>query len=217
VFDVSLLGVEDSTDCGPGEPLFAPEAGGAARATGGDVRSLLVLGLVAGTLIGTARGASAQSSQNERASPGGAVVTPLPNTEIRPYEEGAPVPPGYHVIERRATGLAVVGGVLFGVGYSTTVLTGFFLSLRASSVGDSRDSTLLLVPGVGPFAFMIAEGRFNEAEMFIGSVQLAGVGLMVLGTTTPPTRTLVRDAFALRAAAPVALPGGGGFLLSGTF
>jgi hypothetical protein len=144
------------------------------------MRALLVLGLVVGTLIGTARAASAQSSQNERASPG-AVVTPLPNVEVPPYEEGAPVPPGYHLVERRATGIAVVGGVLFGFSYGATALAGAFLTLIAVSAGDSRDFALLMLPGVGPFAFMISEGRFNDGAMFVGGVQLAGLGLMMLG------------------------------------
>ena len=83
--------------------------------------------------------------------------------------------------------------------------------------GNGGNYALLLVPGVGPFAVMIADGRYNEGLMFVGGAQLLSLGIMALGAATPPKVTLVRDSFALRAAAPVALPGGGGLSLSGTF
>jgi hypothetical protein len=182
------------------------------------MRTLMVLGLVALSAMAVARPAAAQWSQSERAGSAPAGTTASASTKSLRYELGQPVPPGYHVVEHRATALATVGGIVFGVGYGSTALGAVGASLLATELDDhSRHYELMVVPGVGPFTYMIADHRFNEALAVLGGVQLAGIGLAVLGLTLPPTRTLARDSFALRAATPVALPGGGGLAFGGTF
>jgi hypothetical protein len=64
---------------------------------------------------------------------------------VLPYRSGVPVPRGYHVERRPATGLLVTGGVTLGVGYLTALGIGLH-----HEFSDGMGWTVL--PVVGPWA-----------------------------------------------------------------
>jgi hypothetical protein len=105
------------------------------------------------------------------------------------YEDGDPVPAGYHVDTRIRRGLVIGGAVTFGSTYLLTALT----ATAASEVDN--DFTPLFVPVVGPF---ITIGSANASGAgafwlaFDGVVQSAGVTMLVIGLAAPRT-VLVRD------------------------
>jgi hypothetical protein len=64
---------------------------------------------------------------------------------VLPYREGVPVPRGYHVEERPASGLLWTGGVAWGVGYAA----GLGLAMSESFENGTGWTVL---PLIGPFA-----------------------------------------------------------------
>src|SRR4051812_7419704 len=64
---------------------------------------------------------------------------------LLPYKKGLPVPPGYRVVERSASGLIIGGGVTFAASY----LAGLGL---AAAQGFSNGTAYTALPVVGPWA-----------------------------------------------------------------
>ena len=64
---------------------------------------------------------------------------------LLPYKAGLPVPPGYHVVERSATGLTVGGGLTFLAAYAAG------LGLAASQ-GFDNGTAYTAIPVAGPWA-----------------------------------------------------------------
>jgi hypothetical protein len=64
---------------------------------------------------------------------------------LLPYREGLPVPNGYAVVDRPATGLVAAGLVGLGITYAAAVLV-------AASQGFENGTGLLAVPVIGPYA-----------------------------------------------------------------
>ncbi len=173
-------------------------------------------------------------------------ASPLPPSGLAnlppllPYKKGLPVPPGYRVVERSATGLTVGGGLTFGAAYAAG------LALAASqSFGNGTGYTA--IPVIGPWAAI--GGRtfnckvavattsvssvalqkainkcvgfaFDEVTTVVfltadGLVQATGAVLFFIGIASG-YEELVRDDLPKAAVYP--LPGGGGaFSLSGHF
>jgi len=110
---------------------------------------------------------------------------------IKDWQEGQPVPYGYHPETRARKGLVITGAVLFGVLYLLSTLVA---SANDSSY-DGNHYSALWIPVAGPF---IQAGATNNAsgdrEMFVldGLAQAAGVTMLVLGLAFPRT-ILVRN------------------------
>jgi hypothetical protein len=113
-----------------------------------------------------------------------------------PFEEGYPIPPGYHQEMRQRKGLIVGGAVTFGVLYSLSA-TGVLLS--------GGGAKAVLVPVAGPFIEIAniqstlsgseGSGLRAMATTFMvldGVGQAAGVAMLLVGLTQPKP-LLVRD------------------------
>lgn len=64
---------------------------------------------------------------------------------LLPYKKGLPVPPGYRVVQRSATGLTAGGGVTFGVAYAAA------LGLAATQ-NFENGTAYTAIPVIGPWA-----------------------------------------------------------------
>jgi len=139
--------------------------------------------------------------------------------EIRSYEAGDPIPPGYRPVERTRRGLIVGGAVLFGTLY-------FISALAAAIDADNGKGELapLWVPGVGPFIQMFSTDSAT-GKLFLGIDgvgQSAGLFMLVYGLTARKT-VLVRNDLAKGpekpgvTVAPLVGAGTSGLALRGTF
>jgi hypothetical protein len=114
---------------------------------------------------------------------------------IKDYDDGEPVPPGYHPETRTRTGLVVGGAVTFGTLY-------FFSLLVAAAVSDANrathssgdDANFLYIPVAGPFLQM-TKTESSTGNLFLGIdgiAQGAGAAMLIVGITSPKT-VLVRN------------------------
>ena len=136
--------------------------------------------------------------------------------EIKDWNEGDPIPPGYRPVERTRTGLVVGGAVTFGVLY--------LFSLLAASIGEDvkgsgkNELAPLYIPAIGPFVQMAntdsSTGKFFLAIDGIG--QTAGAAMLIVGLVSPRT-VLVRNDLAEIRLAPVLTRDARGAGLVGTF
>jgi hypothetical protein len=119
------------------------------------------------------------------------------------YEEGDPIPAGYHVVQRARQGLVIAGTIVFAVSYG--------IALTVALVDDFKDQTgSLAIPIAGPWLMMYSRSRPNcdsqtgegcveqTAETILrfylavdGVAQAAGVGLLSFGVAG--RQILVRD------------------------
>jgi hypothetical protein len=135
--------------------------------------------------------------------------------EIRDYNEGDPVPPGYRPVQRIRKGLVIGGSVLFG----TLYLFSAFAAAVDSDAGDGELSELW-IPAVGPF-IQLAQTESATGKFFLaldGLGQSAGLFMLVYGLASPKT-VLVRNDLANMEVrvAPMAGRGTSGIALTGTF
>ena len=110
---------------------------------------------------------------------------------IKDWEEGQPVPYGYHPETRARKGLVITGSVLFGVLY---ILSTLVAAANDDSYSDNKYSALW-IPVVGPFIQAGANNNGsgdNETFILDGLAQAAGVTMLVLGLAFPRT-ILVRN------------------------
>ncbi|HEX6764735.1 MAG TPA: hypothetical protein VF103_04640 [Polyangiaceae bacterium] len=79
--------------------------------------------------------------------PGGRPAAPVDTDHppLLPYRDGLPVPDGYTVVERPATGLVTAGLVGLGISYAAAVIVG-------GSQGFENGTGLLALPVFGPYA-----------------------------------------------------------------
>ncbi len=138
---------------------------------------------------------------------------------IKDYEEGEPIPPGYHAETRVRSGLVVGGAVTFGVMYLLSVLVGAAISDVNRSVGNKESGEFLYVPVAGPFLQMTrTESSSGNATLAIdGIAQAAGATMLIVGITSPKT-VLVRNDLGEVRVMPMRMGDkGGGLGLVGTF
>ena len=132
---------------------------------------------------------------------------------ITDWDDGEPVPPGYHRSSRIRRGPVIAGSIVFGIFYlvSTAVAAG-----ATDANGRSTDISLW-VPGLGPFLQM--SGTTGALAMWAlgvdGLAQSAGLALLIYGLASPRT-VLVRNDLGLRVL-PEAHPSGGGLRLTASF
>jgi hypothetical protein len=114
------------------------------------------------------------------------------------YDEGDPIPPGYHQDTRIRKGLVIAGAVTFGSLYLTTILitAGVQGICDADGVsGDCDEASALYVPAIGPFIAIGTLDANAPAAVFLainGLGQSAGVAMLVAGLAAREN-VLVRD------------------------
>lgn len=134
---------------------------------------------------------------------------------IADWQEGDPVPPGYHPTTRIRKGFVIAGSILFGVFY-------FFSSLTAAVGADANSGSgnplaSLWIPGVGPF-FQMANTSTSLGNFVLawdGITQCGGLAMLIYGLASPRT-VLVRNDLGLNVL-PTLDRGGGGLRLVGSF
>ena len=138
---------------------------------------------------------------------------------IRDYQEGEPIPPGYHEETRVRTGLIVGGAVTFGVLYLISLLVAAGGSDISKAEHSSNPVAALYVPCFGPFIQM-ASTSSSTANIFLaidGIAQTGGAAMLIGGIVAPKT-VLVRNDLGQIHVAPLRVGRDGmGLGLSGTF
>jgi hypothetical protein len=113
---------------------------------------------------------------------------------ITDYEEGEPIPAGYHADTRVRRGLVVGGAITFGIMYLFSVLGGSVMNDASQSSGSAERGDFLFVPVAGPFLQMTkTESSTGNVTLAIdGIAQAAGATMLIVGITSPRT-VLVRN------------------------
>jgi hypothetical protein len=142
-----------------------------------------------------------------------------------PYEDGQPVPPGYHVEERVRLGGVISGAILIGVPY--------LIGLTIASADNYEDQTQwLTIPVAGPWLFMAARKKPASCQMNPGTCIgdsllrfylttdgiMQGVGTALFLWGMHGRKILVREGFADVFVAPAQLTASSyGAVLGGRF
>ncbi|MEZ4293759.1 MAG: hypothetical protein R3B70_02195 [Polyangiaceae bacterium] len=143
------------------------------------------------------------------------------------YEEGEPIPAGYHLRTRMRTKLIGAGaGVMGGMWILSTIIGAIANSAHERPVGDGRTDlwTPMYVPVVGPFITIgTASSDLSSGGtaliVFDGLAQTGGLAMLILGIALPEKK-LVRDALVLEPTEGVTVTptvGVGSLGFSGTF
>lgn len=145
---------------------------------------------------------------------GGGYAAPPPPTGPKrmPYEEGDPVPAGYHVATRNRTGLLIAGGIVFGIFYGFTAL--------GASNSTEPSTQWLYLPVAGPVIYgNTLDGEFAGVARFflwVDALAQAGGAAMLIAGFIPKTE-LVRNDYATVHLTPVLGKGTTGLALTGMF
>jgi hypothetical protein len=132
---------------------------------------------------------------------------------IDDWQEGEPVPPGYHPASRIRKGPVIAGAITFGISYLVSTEVG----AGATDLNGHATAFALWIPVVGPFIQMggTTSALGNWALAWDGLVQGGGLALLIYGIASPST-VLVRNDLGLRVL-PEARPRGGGLRLVASF
>jgi hypothetical protein len=139
--------------------------------------------------------------------------------EITNYEEGDPIPPGYHAESKVRKGLVIGGAITFGALWLLSVLVAAAINDTNKATGGGTDASFLYVPVAGPFLQMTKtdSGTGNVTLAIDGIAQAAGATMFIVGLTSPKT-ILVRNDLAEVRLSPIRMgQNGGGLGLVGTF
>jgi hypothetical protein len=137
------------------------------------------------------------------------------------WQDGEPIPPGYHPVQRMRKGPVIAGACTFGILYFISVLVAAAGTDISNSNHTTSSVTGLYVPVVGPFITMTQSPSATGNVLLVidGAGQVAGAVLLLYGLISPQT-VLIRD----DNGRPKLLPqpillgkSGGGIGLSGTF
>jgi hypothetical protein len=138
---------------------------------------------------------------------------------ISDWEEGQPIPPGYHAKTKIRAGLVGAGAGLLGGFWLITALP----SVVIADVSHNGSVALGAIPLAGPFALIPQSGGYASVDfvlVFDGLIQVAGAAMLIAGIAAPKT-VLVRDDIAKVVKylpKPVAIgKNGAGVGLAGTF
>jgi hypothetical protein len=121
--------------------------------------------------------------------------------QIKDWNDGDPVPPGYHPVQKARTGLIVGGAVMLG---TLWLLSAMVAAISSDANQGNGGDNALFVPAVGPFIQM---GSTSSAtgNLFLaidGAVQTGGLVMLIYGITSPKTVLMRNDL----ATAPIVLP-----------
>ncbi len=154
--------------------------------------------------------------------PGAGTVGP----KFLEYEEGDPVPPGYHKKTRIRVGLVAGGASMFGVSYLLSIMTagiGQLVANASSSIDGEpvkKDYGPMLIPVVGPF-IAIPTTHANTGGAFgltfLGLTQAGGMAMFIVGLAAPTTRLVRNDIAKKFTLTPTIAPGAYGLGAVGSF
>ena len=133
------------------------------------------------------------------------------------YEDGEPIPSGYHVRSKVRTGLIGGGAGMLGGMWLVSTLMG----LVGDGWNDPGDGgwAALYIPVVGPFAAIATLHADSTGAAFLaldGLVQVGGAAMIVLGVALPK-KTLIRDDLGKSTLTLRPVLTGNGMAFSGTF
>ena len=152
---------------------------------------------------------------------------------IGDYEEGAPMPAGYHPERRTRRGLVIGGAVTFGTLYLVSAMSAAIAADTTSyqcadgsypygSTANCRRASnplaALYAPVVGPFIQMGSTDS-STGRMFLaidGAAQAAGAAMFIYGLASPKT-VLVRNDLGSVRVVPQVAKGSSGVALVGEF
>jgi hypothetical protein len=126
---------------------------------------------------------------------------------IKDWNEGEPIPPGYHETTRIRKGLVIGGASIFGGMYLLTIIGASIADGTCTAVGanSSCNANALFAPVVGPFIQMTqCQGSCGLGDFWLGFdgvVQAAGVAMFIAGLAAPST-VLVRNDLGYEAPKP---------------
>lgn len=138
---------------------------------------------------------------------------------IKDYNEGDPIPPGYHADTQVRKGLVIGGAITFGCMYLLSVLVGAAMNDVNSKIGTKTNGDYLFIPVAGPFLQMTRTDTSlgNTTLVIDGLAQAAGATMLIVGITSPKT-VLIRNDLAEVRVSPMKLgQDGNGVGLVGTF
>lgn len=138
--------------------------------------------------------------------------------EIKDWNEGDPIPPGYRPVERMRKGLIVGGAVTFGTLYFLSAMIAAVGSDVSSATGGKNEVAAMWIPVFGPF-IQIANTESSTLKLFLGIdgvAQTAGAAMLIVGITSPRT-VLVRNDLAEIRVTPIVTKDTAGAGLVGTF
>ncbi|MCC6556369.1 MAG: hypothetical protein IT372_25700 [Polyangiaceae bacterium] len=133
-----------------------------------------------------------------------------------PYEEGKPTPPGYRVVNRPHTPVAIAGGALFLLAYLPSV----YVAALAGAAGDGDDFSPLYIPVAGPFITIETANAETGGAFWLmldGAAQAGGIVTGIVGLVMPDDKMLYRNGGVRVRLTPVASPGLSGVGVRGTF
>lgn len=120
------------------------------------------------------------------------MANPPATTKTTPYtisewQEGEPIPPGYHPVQRLRRRPIIAGAIVLGVFYFISTLAA--AGQHDSSNGQNTSDAWLYAPVAGPFITMARTwSSVANVMLFIdGAAQTAGAALLVWGITSPQT------------------------------
>ena len=194
-------------------------------------KSFLTAALLSIVSVGFARPSFAQYNQYpgpspnpvpppSQAAPNGEYVAPLSQQTqqvyipqsvalsgprmIKDWNEGEPIPPGYHRTTRVRTGLVVAGALVFGIPYLYSGLIASAGTDISNDTGTENKLGALYVPVLGPFIEM-GQTTSATARYFLaidGLAQSAGA-FMLIYAIAAPRNILVRNDLAMLTVLPV--------------
>ncbi len=140
----------------------------------------------------------------------GAGPTQMPNERELSYQEGQPVPPGYHVRREPKKGLLTTGILMFGISYGIMAALG---TAALIDEDETDENEKLLIPVVGPLFLVRDDSDDGGGLLLFGTApQAAGLALIMAGALSERL-TLVPDA-GVRVA-PLLAPGTAGMVVGG--
>jgi hypothetical protein len=133
--------------------------------------------------------------------PVGAAAPATPHEDgpriITNWQDGEPIPPGYHPAQRMRRGAIIGGAVTLGCLYLLSAFVASVWTDAANATHTSNPVAGLFVPAVGPF-ITLTQSSSATADFFLildGAGQTAGAVLLIWGLTSPQT-LLMRDGYA---------------------
>lgn len=158
--------------------------------------------------------------------PGGYGPQYYPQKDTRPrvieYDEGAPIPQGYHLRTKVRGGLIGGGAGMLGGLWLISIITGAIVNAANESLGKNPDMyTPMYVPVLGPFITLgtAASDMSSGSNAFMaldGIIQTGGLAMIVLGIVLPK-QELVRDDYGKPALTIAPKIAGNSFGLVGEF
>jgi|KBSMisStaDraftv2_1062788.scaffolds.fasta_scaffold80894_1 hypothetical protein len=123
---------------------------------------------------------------------------------IKDWEEGQPIPYGYHEETRVRKGVVISGAVVFGVLY---LYNAFFASIgedASSATGNENKLGWLYLPVLGPFLEMSETSSSTAHFLLVLDGVAQGVGVtMVISALMYPKHLLVRNDLATMTVVPM--------------